>query len=193
MSFISVRLPDKIAYGAIGGPGYQTDIIVVRSGHEQRNASWSAARYRWEVSQAVQTQADFASVRALFHAVKGRAHSFLFKDHADYTVSASEGALSYNEDEETWQMHKLYTVGSEQNYRKITRPVEGTVVIAGGGEYEVDYSTGVITLVDGNDPSGWRGQFDVPVRFDIDELRAEIVGPGPLLRWSSIPLVEVRE
>lgn len=38
----------------------------------------------------------------------------------------------------------------------------------------------------------WSGEFDVPARFDTDRLDAEIIGPGPILSWGSIPIVEVR-
>jgi uncharacterized protein (TIGR02217 family) len=38
----------------------------------------------------------------------------------------------------------------------------------------------------------WTGQFDVPMRFDTDQLVGQIIAPG-LYSWSSIPLVEVRD
>lgn len=43
----------------------------------------------------------------------------------------------------------------------------------------------------------WRGQFDVPVRFDIDQMKKQIMdrnGPNGdlLVNWDSIPIIEVR-
>ena len=41
------------------------------------------------------------------------------------------------------------------------------------------------------DTLAWSGQFDVPMRFDTDQLVGQIIAPN-LYSWSSIPLVEVR-
>jgi uncharacterized protein (TIGR02217 family) len=43
-----------------------------------------------------------------------------------------------------------------------------------------------------NEPLAWAGQFDVPMRFDIDQLVGQIIAPN-VYSWSSIPLVEVRD
>jgi uncharacterized protein (TIGR02217 family) len=42
------------------------------------------------------------------------------------------------------------------------------------------------------EPLAWAGQFDVPMRFDIDQLVGQIIAPN-VYSWSSIPLVEVRD
>jgi uncharacterized protein (TIGR02217 family) len=42
------------------------------------------------------------------------------------------------------------------------------------------------------DTLAWSGQFDVPMRFDTDQLVGQIIAPN-LYSWSSIPLVEVRD
>jgi uncharacterized protein (TIGR02217 family) len=42
------------------------------------------------------------------------------------------------------------------------------------------------------DTLAWAGQFDVPMRFDIDQLVGQIIAPN-VYSWSSIPLVEVRD
>lgn len=41
----------------------------------------------------------------------------------------------------------------------------------------------------------WSGEFDVPVRFDSDSMKLDVVdknASGPLIEWGQIPLVEVR-
>ena len=291
MSFVETpRFPEGIAYGAIGGPGFQTVIVVVKSGYEQRNAEWSASRCRYEVSQAAKTKADFDAVANFFRVVKGRAYGFRFKDFADYQASTSEGILGtgYATGLPAYQMAKKYASGAAYDTRTIKKPVSGacafkraaaTITIgAAAGNIAVDYTTGIITFVadasssatgitvgattqvilaanpgtltagqklhlsgftgadaalvndlahtinsvTGSGPytftlatntsgatitlgSGvgkkypqptealtWSGEFDVPCRFDTDELRAEIVGRGPILRWGAIPIVEVR-
>ena len=42
MAFHEVRFPDDISRGARGGPERRTQIVELASGHEERNASWSA-------------------------------------------------------------------------------------------------------------------------------------------------------
>ncbi|WP_244116463.1 DUF2460 domain-containing protein [Burkholderia gladioli] len=47
------------------------------------------------------------------------------------------------------------------------------------------------------DVLAWSGQFDVPARFDVDEMKKQVVdrqgAAGPLLvSWESIPIIEVR-
>ena len=46
-----------------------------------------------------------------------------------------------------------------------------------------------------SDVLSWSGEFDVPCRFDTDEMRAQNKtrsGPGLLFGWDSVPLVEIR-
>lgn len=290
MSFIETpRFPDGIAYGAIGGPGFNTTVIVVKSGFESRNSEWSAARCRFEVAQAAKSKADFDTVTKFFRAVRGRAIGFRFKDFSDYQAALTEGVLGAGTGTglPTYQMGKKYLAGASYELREINKPVSGAcsfqrggsplTIGAGAGNIAVDYTTGVVTFVadasssasgitvgsntdvvlgsdlglnngeklyltgftgadaalvngiahtiqsiGGSGPytftlaintagktitvgSGegrkypqtsealaWAGEFDVPCRFDTDELRAEIVGHGPILRWDSIPIVEVR-
>ena len=291
MSFIETpRFPEGISYGAIGGPGFNTTVVVVKSGHEQRNAEWSAARGRWDVAQAAKSKADFDAVANFFRICKGRANGFRFKDFADFEATHSEGILGTGVGTglPTYQMAKKYASGSAYDTRTITKPVDGTcefkrggatlTVGAGAGNIAIVYTTGVVTFVadassaasnitvgattqvtlaanpgtliiggrlhlsgftgadaalvndlahaitniTGSGPyvftlstntagktitvgSGygkkypqpsetltWSGQFDVPARFDTDELRAEVIAPGPVLRWDGIPIVEIR-
>ena len=58
---------------------------MVKSGAESRNAEWSAARHRYEVSQAAKTKADFDAVSSFPSAAKkGGSNGFRFKDFADF-------------------------------------------------------------------------------------------------------------
>lgn len=291
MSFIeSPRFPEGIAYGAVGGPGFNTSIVVVKSGHESRNAEWSAARCRYEVAHAAKTKANFDAVANFFRIVKGRAMGFRFKDFADCQASWTEGILGtgVGTGGPAFQMVKKYAAGASYATRDIAKPVSGTCTFKRGaatlvvgvspGNINVDHTTGIVTFaadgtgvassitpgvttqvvldvnpgtltigqrlylsgfagadaalvndlphvisnITGSGPytftlttdtngktvllSGgigrkfpqitetltWSGEFDVPCRFDTDQLRAEIVGHGPILRWDSIPIVEIR-
>lgn len=291
MAFLETpRFPERISYGAIGGPEYKTSILTVQSGDEQRNIEWEDARGRWDVSQAVQNEADFKSVATFFRATKGRGHGFRFKDFADYEASVTEGILGtgVGTGTPTFQMNKKYVAGALSETRMIQKPVSGTCTFkrnaatlvegAGAGQISVNYTTGIVTFVadassaassvtvgattqvvlasnpgslvasqklylsgfagadaallnglahtitnvSGSGPytftlstntagktitlgSGlgakypqtsealtWSGEFDVPARFDTDRLQAELVGPGSLMQWKSIPIIEIR-
>ena len=92
MSFIDARMPDDISYGLQSTAGYKTDVIVLASGHEQRNILWDDARRRYDLAYVrTQTQAD--TLAQFFHSMKGRAHSFRLKDPTDYSATTSNGLL----------------------------------------------------------------------------------------------------
>ena len=91
MSFIETQFPTDISYGALGGAGFQTDVVTVNSGYEQRNSVWQDARCKWDVSYGARTQAQLSTLISFFRVMGGRANGFRFKDWQDYKVAASEG------------------------------------------------------------------------------------------------------
>jgi uncharacterized protein (TIGR02217 family) len=202
MAFREVQFPPRISYGAIGGPGWSTDVVTVRSGHENRNANWADMRHRWEVAQAVKTEAQFEEVRAFFLSVRGRKDGFRFKDWADHRVAPADGVVQALTDT-TFQLQKAYPSADVWTLRDIRKPVasgfvlrdEGVALVA-GVDYTLDTTTGVVTTATERDAEtlSWSGTFDVPARFDTDELRAEIISAnssGYLLTWQSIPILEI--
>ena len=60
-TFHEVQFPPKIAYGASGGPMFNTSIVTTFGGFEQRNVNWQKARGRWD---DVGPQSDIYSVGA---------------------------------------------------------------------------------------------------------------------------------
>lgn len=289
MSFLEQRLPDDISYGAQGGPMYATDVVSVASGFEHRNANWAAARLKFDLGYT-RTQAQLDALVAFFHAVKGRAHGFRLKDHADYQASAAAGRLGAaavgDGTPGPFQLYKRYSSGAETSDRKIVKPVAGTVSVyknavtqTSGSHYTLDTTTGLVTWValdskaitghtpgaahqftTATDLSGlaigemvylsgitgtaaatlnnlahtisnktgagpytwtlstvttgltasggtayeypqaadaltWAGEFDVPARFDTDELRYQMLESGPgrrMYQLASVPVLEVR-
>lgn len=200
----SPRFPDRIAFGAQGGPAFLTDVVTLTSGVEQRNENWLESRQEYEVSQAVQGEADFKEVGAFFRSVGGRRDGFRFKDWTDYTVTFAEGIvedLGANE----FQLQKRYISGPDETPRSIRKPVPGTVILRDGvsvlatpGDYTIDTTTGIITAPGRSAATlNWSGEFDVPVRFDVDKLVGTVINKnqdlGLLTSWDSIPLVEIRE
>ena len=97
-----------------------------------------------------------------------------------------------------FQLVKRYGTGLRDYLRSITKPVAGSVRIAVNGQevtgFTLDALTGVVTLAAAPVPgatvtAGFA--FDVPVRFDTDELRINLAqfagGDIP-----DIPIVEIR-
>ncbi len=197
MAFHDIRFPVDISYGSRGGPQYSTDIVITHSGHEQRNINWSASRARYNVAHGVKTQSQLDALIAFFRARKGRAHSFRFKDWTDFEA-ANQPIAQGNGSATSFQLCKHYSSGGYADIRPITKPVTGTVIVRLNGVAQsgvsVDTATGVVSLA--SPPASTAAitadfEFDVPVRFDTDQLSATLENYG-VRSWLDIPLVEVR-
>ncbi|MDD3029237.1 MAG: DUF2460 domain-containing protein [Alphaproteobacteria bacterium] len=198
MIFHEVRFPSDIAYGASGGPGYSTSVVQTASGYEQRNQNWSAARGKWDVSSGLKNVDQLETLIAFFRARKGRAHGFRFKDWTDY--AATDQQIGLGDDEtQTFQLIKAYESGTGNETRTITKPVSGTVVVYVDGVevttgVSVDTTTGIVTFSEAPESNTIITadfEFDVPVRFDVDEMDVSIEN-FHLHEWSDIPIIEIR-
>ncbi|NUB24707.1 DUF2460 domain-containing protein [Azospirillum brasilense] len=201
MAFHNVRFPDRISYGASGGPTFSTSIVVTASGREQRNQNWESARLRWDVSHALRSDEDIKTLIAFFRARRGKANSFRFKDWSDFE-SENEPIGVGDGSNKVFQLARVYNDIGGSQYRKITKPVPGSVRIfvngienAEGTHYSVDHQTGLVTFVaapaDGAAVQ-WSGEFDVPVRFDTDEMRLSLDYHNAS-SWQQIVVLEVQE
>lgn len=211
MSFHNVRFPSDIARGASGGPERRTDVVVLGSGHEERNSRWADSRRRYNAGYGIKSLDDLHSVIAFFEERRGRLHGFRWRDHADFkscgpqaTVSPLDQVLGTGDGTtDTFQLTKQYGSTYAPWVRDILKPVAGTVQVAvagvvrsEGGHFSVDSESGQITFLDGHVPTvgatvtaGF--EFDVPVRFDTDTLDINVSGfqHGAI---PSIPIVEIR-
>jgi len=210
MAFLETpRFPDAIAFHAIGGPGFLTTVIPLASGFEQRNGLWQYERGSWDVGQVTKTLTEYAPMSAHFRIVGGKRDGFRFKDWSDFTDAMNQGAgvlgtLGVGDGTTTvFQMFKNYTLGSASYQRPIRKPISGTCAFfdnASPVSPTVNYTTGLVTFspapVTGHTLT-WTGQYDVPVRFDIDGYKLELVdrqgATGDILvRWPTIPIIEIR-
>lgn len=289
MSFLETpRFPDDIAWGARGGPLYSTDLVTVASGYETRNQNWASARLKWDVGYAVRTQSQYDALLAFFHAAKGRANGFRFKDHTDFAATVANGRVGAGAVGDgtpgPFQLVKRYSSGAATTDRDIAKPVtaaiyKGGVLQTASTHYTLDSGTGLVTLValdseaiTGHTPGAthqftsaadipglsigekvylsgitgtgaatlnglahtisnktgagpytwtlaiattgltasggsayeypqaadaltWAGEFDVPVRFEADELRVQIIAGeygARIVTVPSLPIVEIR-
>lgn len=197
------RFPEDISYGSSGGPTFKTFVYEGFSGVEQRNITWTEAKHRYEASHGVRDKADMALLRAFFYNMRGRAYGFRFKDWSDYeliveTVGTGTGVLA------AFPLYKTYATGAYSYVRRIYKPIAAGFVVAVNGvtqtpttHYTLDTTTGIITFDPAAIPANGHAvtvtcEFDVPVRFDIDQMSASHEG-WQVESWSSIPLVELRE
>lgn len=210
MTFIETpRFPDNISYGSSGGPRYNTTVTVVKSGYEYSNINWEQGRHEYDVSLGVRDNSELSDLVKFFHIVRGKGHYFRFKDWQDYkscdieaTITSTDQIFGIGDGVTTeFQLIKTYDLGGGViNQRDITKPINGTVLIANNSvlqtevtDYSIDYTTGIITYITAPLDTvslTWGGEFDVPCRFDVDQLQLSLdfYGYGS----SGVPVVEVR-
>lgn len=208
-SFHEVRFPTDLALGAVGGPVRRTEVITLGSGHEQRNARWVNSRRRYNAGYGIKTVSDIQKVIDFFEQRRGRLYGFRFRDPLDWSSAAGSSSVSPEDQvlgigdgiSRTYQLRKSYGIGQAKYVRAIHKPVMGTVKVRVAGNdvsadnFSLDISTGSLTFIDTFIPppdapvtAGF--EFDVPVRFDSDEILINLshfdAGEIP-----SIPLVEL--
>jgi uncharacterized protein (TIGR02217 family) len=211
MAFHEIRFPTGISRGATGGPERRTDVVVLGSGFEERNARWAHSRRAYNAGYGVRTLDDLHAVLAFFEERRGRLHAFRWRDHADWkscppestptaldqVIGTGDGSLA------EFQLVKRYGAAHAPYDRPIKKPVAGTVLVAvdaspqtPGVDFDVDSTTGLVTFRPGRIPTpgavvtaGF--EFDVPVRFDTDKLEISVSGfrHGVI---PAIPIIEVR-
>lgn len=204
-AFAEVRFPEDISYGSKGGPGFSTEVYTATSGAEQRNRNWQFARCKYDVSHGIRDKADMDIILNFFYVMGGKATGFRYKDWSDYQldqeqIGVGDGATT------VFQIQKTYTAGAlsySRDIKKIVEPAAGPPeilfqvyvddVLQTSG-YSVDYDTGLLTFTAA--PADTKTikvtcEFDVPVRFDTDEMDITLEA-WQLETWDSIPIVEIR-
>lgn len=101
-----------------------------------------------------------------------------------------------------YQLVKRYAVpGGTELVREITKPVPAAVRLyiddvlqTEGVDYTLDDSTGIATILaalSGGEEISWDGLYDVPCRFNADEMPASIIHFNTH-NWEGIEIVELR-
>lgn len=170
MAFINTRLDDCVAYGFSGGPEWNTTVVKMDNGTEQRNAQWLYPNHRYTAQYMNLRPEHRDTILGAFHACRGQLHVFRFKDWNDYQATNEPLAPSIGTMTPV-QLIKTYVFGSEDSTRLIQAPVSATVFRNGAPvSGSLDTSTGLFTP-SSNWVAGthtWSGEFDVWVRFESD-------------------------
>jgi uncharacterized protein (TIGR02217 family) len=209
-AFHEVLFPYDVALNGRGGPVRRTDIVTTGSGREERNARWAHARRKYDAGGGVRSLDQLAAVIAFFEERRGRLHGFRFRDRLDHRSCLPSAEPAPTDQplgtgdgvRRSFQLAKTYGSGETAYRRPIAKPVAGSVRVAVGGilqlagvDFDLDVTTGLVTFgVPSIPPAGAAVtagfRFDVPVRFDTDELSIDFAAfaAGEI---PHIPLIEI--
>ena len=79
-AFHEILFPLDIALKSAGGPQRRTDVVVLGSGAEERNARWAHSRRRYDAGYGVKTFDALAQVISFFEERRGRLYGFRWRD-----------------------------------------------------------------------------------------------------------------
>jgi uncharacterized protein (TIGR02217 family) len=206
-SFDDVPYPLALGRDAAVSPEFSTSVAVTASGFERRNSLWADARLRFDVGPGVRSEYELGQLIAFFRARRGAARGFRLRDPSDFSSNGMVGTPGLADQflgvgdglSGAFPLVKRYGEGTEPQVRRITRPVQGTVLVSIDGiEQTTGWSLTGLGVVEFAAPpadgaivrAGYL--FDVPVRFAEDRLdtagAAFAAGEAP-----SVPVIEVRE
>lgn len=172
MGRINAVLDEEVDYGFEGGARYKTDVIESPNGFEERDSDWAFGKHEFEASFGNIKDDDRDSIIAVFHACKGKRHSFLFYDWNDRfivdqpIVCGLVGSLEPIQLYKTYQFGQAFTVRPIQALKSATLLDPLNTVVPGTW----DLMTGVFTPDEpwGEGPYTVSAEFYVWVRFDDD-------------------------
>lgn len=194
--FNEERLLDHVAYGSEFGHRYNTRINELRSGVERRNAEWERPLARGAVIYQNLKQGDAEEVVAAHHACQGSLVGFRLKDWSDYQANNEVIGVA-NGIAQQLQLIKTYHFGSFSNHRIISKPVKNSVAVYADGAQivaSVNHRSGVVSFsADAGSEITWSGEFDVPVRFEDDEISFSIDNnSGEFIMNNDVSFIEIR-
>ncbi len=188
-------LAGKAAESFVGGPMWNTTILVTGAGNEQRFKRWVQPRYRYQFEQGPVPKAVSQALEAFLIARDGQFQGFRFEDYADYQITALTDTVQLTAT--SFQLVKRYTSGSVTRIRTIYKPVAGTVAVFNQSSvavtgWTVDTTTGIITFgaAPGYIPKA-TATFHVPVRLDTEQMSRNMITPGAL-DVAGLSLLELR-
>jgi len=206
-AFSEERFPLRVSFGTSGGPERRTEIVRLSTGFEHRNQRHRHSVRRYDAGSGVRSFGDLVAVLEFFEAHRGGLTGFRFHDPLDWqsctpgtTPSALDQAIGVGDGEATlFALVKRYGSGPDGYVRPIAKPVASSILIAVDGDavtagVSIDPTTGIVTFAEPPETgqaitAGYA--FDVPVRFDMDQLRINVAAfeAGDI---PSIPLIEIR-
>ena len=192
--FHDVRFPLHLAFGTRGGPVRPTDILQFANGTETRNAKGRHSRRQYNAVAGLKSSAQAIELLEFYESRNGPLYGFRFRDPLDNIAETYIGRGTGGQSE--FDLIKSYGEAPHAYVRRITKPVDGTVV-AFIDDVEtavsVDYQRGLIQF----ETPPYLGavitasfEFDVPVRFASESLDIVLDDFGAT-QIQDIPLIEI--
>src|SRR6476469_9470461 len=137
-AFHEILFPLDIALKSAGGPQRRTDVVLLGSGAEERNARWAHSRRRYDAGYGVKTFEALSQVIAFFEERRGRLYGFRWRDRLDHSSAAPGHTIAPTDQvigtgdgvTETFQLGKIYGAFYSPYRRPISKPVPDSVRIA---------------------------------------------------------------
>ncbi|MER2266538.1 DUF2460 domain-containing protein [Methylobacterium oxalidis] len=205
--FHEVRFPLDVALRGSGGPTRLTEIVTLASGREHRNSRWADSRRRYDAGFGIRTLDALHAVVSFFEERRGRLYGFRYRDRVDFRSGPPGRAIAPTDQvlgtgdgaTRVFPLAKTYGGGPLPYRRLIAKPVAESVRAAVAGaevaraQVACDATTGLLTFAvppAAGAPVTAGFEFDVPVRFDTDELTVnlEAFTAGEIPK---VPLVEI--
>lgn len=182
--FLEERLSDLIRYGSSWQDDFAVNIVTTSGGSEYRSLVHPYPVRRFDISYMLDSARLWSELVGVYHRAHGMYAGFRARCFDEYSTNGATGTPTALDQPTivlsatTRQLVKQYgtdkTAGtSGYSYRKIKKPVSGTVVVAkngtplAGGAFSVDTTTGIVTvsgaLITDTITAGC--EFDFPVRF----------------------------
>lgn len=189
--FLEERIDNqKIKMSSSFAEEYAVNVVQTAGGQEYRSLVHQFPRRTFDISQMLSKPDTYSYIMALYHRAHGQYAGFRIKCYDEYSSNGATGTpteidqLCLKISTTIWQLRKFYGTNGTSGatgypYRKIFKPVSGTVKVAvngtlvsgPGANWTVDTTTGRVTLSAGvaatvvadNVTAGF--MFDFPVRF----------------------------
>lgn len=198
MSYLDVSFQQCAGYGWQGGPAFNTQIVAMQSGRENRNAMIAKARHQFQAPFQNISREAYRSIKQMHLVCRGMLHCFKFRDELDYQADNEVFAVG-NGTQTKFQIGKtsvidgvsyqreVYVIDGPATFTANNSPISGTV----------DRDRGIVTF--SSAPANgavlrWSGEFMLWVRFNQDYLPFSIDngnGQGAHFINGSVDLIEV--
>ena len=207
--FHEVLFPLDVSLRGSGGPVRLTEIVTLASGREHRNSRWADSRRRYDAGFGIRSLDALHAVLSFFEERRGRLYGFRYRDRVDSRSGPPGRAIGPGDQSlgtgdgrtAAFALAKTYGSGASAYRRPIAKPVSGSVRVAVAGQevpaaaFACDPATGLVTFAARAVPPAGAPvtagfAFDVPVRFDTDDLtmNLEAFAAGEIPK---VPLVEI--
>lgn len=205
--YIDVPIPECWSYGATRSVNERTTVIVAASGKSERDQRWRYPLHTYESPFTNRPQTEIEDLLYHFYTVAGRANTFPIKDPFDYKTGRLSDDPTGNDQnlgtaqvgQTDFQLRKLYQFGSVTQERKITRPIESSMIVwvDGAPQSYTMQPLGVVrfdTPLLGGEVVTWGGEFQVPCAYASDDLAQAVHNKGnEFISDLSLSLIEDKE